>query len=496
MAETEPGAVGGRFLEPDSEHRARRPGPAGVAAVVADQRSAGVRQDREERVPEPGQPGRAEDVRVPQAGLPGRDRAAELPAVAGGSGDRGEGPVDRHPAVGRHEPQARVADHPGPAGQLDLVGRAGRAQVPAGAHPRPEHVAGRAAVVAAHRAAAVVGDPAGRVRQPAVHAHVAVPVRAGRPAQPAPAQRAAVQPDLLRLQRARAAPVAAGAGPGVLGARVRGRQPAGRGAGRRPDVRREPADDHDDDDDADADDHDQHRRAEPHRQGAGQGAAAARDHRGAGHHLVAAAGHHVQPEGARDRQVAEPGRGGRGGQRRHAHHRHRGRRRGVHRHPGDHHLRGAHPAVRGRVQLARERAAPGARRPGALRQQPRVRVPAQGHGARDVPNVRGHRGDVVQQQLRHAARAQAVLGVVAAAAVLQRPERRSAVHAQPLLHTVRGRRREGLRHERQIAGPATTAAVRPPPPSTPREDFWPWTFCPRQRYDTRTPHTLYGWLCE
>lgn len=433
MAEAEPSAAGRHLVEPDTEHRARGPGPTGIAAVVAHQRAAGMRPDREERVPQPRQPGRAEDVRVPEARLPGRDRAAQLPAVAGDAGDRGEGPVHRQPAVGRDEPAAQVAHHTWPADHVHIVGRAGRPQVPAGVHQHTEHVADRAAAVAADRVAPVVRHPAGRVRQPADHALVAVPVRTRRPAQPAQAQRAPVQPRVLRLQRARVAQVAARARPGVLRARVRGRQPAHRDPGRRPDVRREPADDHDHDHEHD-DGRDRDGR-QCHRQGAAQGDAAACDH-GAGHHMVAAAGHRgrAQPApedgGGGGQAAAEPADGRDRDQRRHAHHRHRGRRGGVHRHTGYHHMHRAHPAVHRRVQLAHERAAARARRAHALH-QPVVPVP---QGERPhVPDV----GRVLQQQLRNAARAQAVVRVVAVAPVVQHAERARAVHAQPLLHTVR-----------------------------------------------------------
>lgn len=471
VAEAEPSAADRHLLEPGAKHRARGPGQAGLAAVVAHQRVDGMRPDREERVPRPRQPGRAENVRVPETGLPGRDRAAQLPAVAGDARDRGEGPVDRQPAVGRDEPAAEVADHTRPADHVHIVGRAGRPQVPARVHQHPEHVADRAAAVAVNRAAPVVRHPAGRVRQPADHALVAVPVRARRPAQPAQAQRAPVQPRVLRLQRARAAQVTARAGPGVFRARVRGRQPAHRDPGRRPDVRREPADDHDHqhDDHGGQHDHDHDHDRQCNRQGAAQGdaAAAARDH-GTGHHMVAAAGHRgrAQPappeDGGCGGQAATQCAGGRDRhQRRHAHHRHRGRRGGVHRHTGDHHMHRAHPAVHGRVQLAHERAATRARRAHALH-QPVVPVPqvaARPAGRRrHVPDV----GRVLQQQLRHVARAQAVVRVLAVAPVVQHVERARALHAQPVLHTVRGRR-EGLRDEHEMIdddGPATTLYAR------------------------------------
>lgn len=104
MAKVEPSAVGRLVMESDIEHCARRPGQTGLVTVAANRQFAGMRQNRKERFPEPGQLGRAENVRVPETGLLGRDRAAELFAVAGDARDRGERLSDRHSAVGGHEP--------------------------------------------------------------------------------------------------------------------------------------------------------------------------------------------------------------------------------------------------------------------------------------------------------------------------------------------------------------------------------------------------------
>jgi len=88
--------------------------------------------------------------------------------------------------------------------------------------------------------------------------------------------------------------------------------------------------------------------------------------------MVAAAGHRQSTAPAAEvtgrRQVAESGRGCDYHQRRHPDHWHRGRRRGVHRHTGDHHMHRPHTAVDRRVQLAHERPATRPRRPDALHQ--------------------------------------------------------------------------------------------------------------------------------
>lgn len=169
--------------------------------------------------------------------------------------------------------------------------------------------------------------------------------------------------------------------------------------------------------------------------------------------MVATAGHRCQSaapaaEIAGRRQVAEqPGHGRGHRQRRHTHHRHRSRRGRVHRHTGDHHMHRPHTAVDRRVQFAHERSAARPWRPDALH-QPGVPVPQSQRPERPVPHVSGR---VLQQQLRHAASAQAVVRVVTTAAVIQRPQHARALHAKPLLHTVRRRRRrKGLRDEHEI----------------------------------------------
>lgn len=224
MAKAESSAIDRRFLESDIERGLGRFGQVRIVEVVAHQRSTGVRQDRKERVQKSRQPGRTENVRVPETGLPGRHWPVEQPAVAGDAGDRSERLVDRKSAVGRHEPEAQVVDHTWTADHVHIVGRAGRPQVPAGAHPHPEHIADQPAAIAADRVAPVVGHPTGRVRQPTGHAHVSVPIRPGRPAELAQAERSARQSHLLRLQRQSAEAVTTGVGPGVLGPGVCGWQ--------------------------------------------------------------------------------------------------------------------------------------------------------------------------------------------------------------------------------------------------------------------------------
>jgi len=191
-----------------------------------------MRQDRKECVQKSRQPGRTENVRFPKTGLFGCHWLIELPAVVGGARDRSERLVHRQSTVGRHEPQAQVVDHTRTADHVHIVGRAGRPQVPAGAHPNPKHVADRSAAVAADRVAPVVGHPTGRVRQPTGDTHVPVPGCPGRPAELIEAERPTRQSHLLRLQRQSTEAVTTSVGPSVLRASVRRRQLADRDTGR------------------------------------------------------------------------------------------------------------------------------------------------------------------------------------------------------------------------------------------------------------------------